>query len=183
MRHALLVAGCLWTAPAAAGDWFLHEFGELRARFGDWLAVCEDSGDGSCRAVQTFRDPGSAAFFDGRPAVIRNDGAPGWVFEAMDRGLDNTAVSEVGLSVDGHAMPLPTEGWSRSRDPSAPPRDSVVIADPTATDAAIALIQPGSRLTFTYAPAGSGDGVAVFSLRGVTAALNAVDARVRVRQE
>ena len=58
VRSILLSAGLgLMAVPAAADPWFLHEFGELRAYFKDWLVVCEDEGRGACRAV-----PGRAVF-------------------------------------------------------------------------------------------------------------------------
>lgn len=170
-------------SPVAAGPWFQHEFGELRAYHKDWLAVCAERGEGACRVVQTSKDPGSAAYFDLRLAVHRIDGSPDWVVEFMDRGLPGDALTALSFEFDGEVFDLPAGAWSGGDFDYGSAVDTVTIRDPDLAFALVERMKAGNRVIVRYAPAGEGDGQAVFSLRGATAAMNAIEARVLVRQE
>lgn len=177
-----ILAG-LMALPVAAGPWFLHEFGELRAYFKDWLAVCADGGDGDCRVVQTAVDPGSAAYFDLRLAAHRIEGSPDWAVEVMDRGLPAAALTSLGFVFDGVAFDLPAGAWTAGDFDYGSAVDTVTIRDPDMAFALVERMKAGNRLEVRYQPHGEGDGQAAFSLRGATAAMNAIEARVLVRQE
>jgi len=181
MRLAL--AGVLLAAPASAQDWFLHEHGDLRAYHGDWLAICEDAGAGPCRVVQSSADPGSDAYFDMRLAAHRLDDSPDWAIEVMDRGMPAGALTELRLSFDGVAATVPVTAWTVGDIASPMAADTVTIRDQDLALDLVARMKAGNRMRVTYAPRGEGDGRADFPLRGVTAAMNAIEARVLARQE
>ncbi|TDK48024.1 hypothetical protein [Antarcticimicrobium luteum] len=181
MRYVL--AGLLLAAPAGAQDWFLHEYGELRAYHGDWLAVCDEAGAGPCRVVQTGTDPGSDAYFDLRLAAQRIDNSPDWAIEVMDRNMPAQGLTELTLSFDGVAVAVPQGAWTAGDMLSPNASDTVTIRDPDLALDLVARMKAGNRVTVTYAPLGEGDGRASFPLRGVTAAMNAIEARVLARQE
>jgi len=181
-RTSLIILLVVIAAPAIAGDWFQHKFGELRSYHDDWLAVCNDSGAGPCRAVQTAADPGSAAYFDQRLALHRIDGTPDWAVEIMDRGMPDT-IDSLRLTFDGVATDVPAGAWKKGELVFANVAETVTITDPAVADDIMAQMKAGNRLTIAYTPQGSGDGSAEFSLRGITAAANAIEARVLARQE
>ena len=139
--------------------------------------------DGACRVVQTSKDPGSAAYFDLRLAVHRIDGSPDWVVEIMDRGLPGDALTALSFEFDGEVFDLPAGAWSGGDFDYGSAVDTVTIRDPDLAFALVERMKAGNRVIVRYAPAGEGDGQAVFSLRGATAAMNAIEARVLVRQE
>ncbi|RVT87196.1 hypothetical protein DXV76_03705 [Rhodobacteraceae bacterium CCMM004] len=175
MRAALL-ALCLAAAPAAAQEWVLHDSGELRADHGDWLAVCADGGAGPCRAVQTFADPGSDAYFDGRLALhLGVDG--GWTIEVMDRGLPAERVGAMNFTFGTDVVDVPLSAIRPGDIGGGPAADTVTLDLPELTRDLVARIAAAARVTVNYAPSGDGDGVARFSLRGSRAALEAVAAR------
>ena len=179
---ALLV----WLAaptPVLAADWFLHEFGELRAYHGDWLAVCEDAGAGPCRAVFSAVDPGSAAYFDTRIALHRIDDSPDWAIEIMDRGVPARALTRLQLKIDGTIFDLPPAALRPGDIAGHAASDTVVLRDAELAARLVAAMRAGNRAELRYAPQGDGDGMARVSLRGVTAATRAIEARVLARQE
>jgi len=178
-----VLTGLLLAAPASAQDWFVHDYGELRAYHGDWLAVCDDAGAGPCRVVQTGTDPGSNAFFDLRLAAHRIDDSPDWVIEVMDRNMPASALTELRFSFDGEEIAVPPSAWTAGDMRSQAAVDTVTIRDPDLAYELVGRMKAGNRVIVTYAPMGEGDGRASFPLRGVTAAMNAVEARVVVRQE
>ncbi|MDX2484160.1 MAG: hypothetical protein QNK42_10940 [Pseudodonghicola sp.] len=181
--YRLALAFGLLAAPASAQDWFLHDYGELRAYHGDWLAVCDDGGDGPCRVVQTGVDPGSNAYFDQRLAAHRIDNSPDWAIEVMDRGMPAAALTELRFRFDGQQVTVPPASWTLGDMLSPNASDMVTIRDPDLAYALVARMKAGNRVTVTYAPKGEGDGSASFHLRGVTAAMNAAETRVLARQE
>lgn len=168
-------------SPLAAQEWFLHQFGELRAYHGDWLAVCTEEGAGPCRMVQTGKDAGSDAFFDNRIALHRIDGTPDWSVVIMDRGMDAVAVTRVWAEIDGETLEL--TGWSVGEMGIPNVAETVTVTDPALTTPLVAAMQAGNRMVLRYTPQGGGDGMSRYSLRGVTAAANAINARVLARQE
>jgi len=181
MKFRAVAFALALAAPAHADDWFLHEYGELRAFHGDWTAVCNDAGAGDCRVVQTQKDPGSDAFFDSRLSLLRRHSGSGWTVELMDRGLINSDVRAVTLSVDGTTVPVDADDWTPSRTSDDNAIDSLYITGADVTDRLVALMRPGAWVTLGYDPASDGDGMAAFSLRGVTAAMGAVDAQISQR--
>lgn len=183
MRKLILPVFLLLAAtPAKATDWFLHTYGELRAYHAHWLAVCNDGGEGACRAVQYEADPGSSAIFDERIAVHRIDGTPDWRIEVMDRGMPET-LTGLRFVIDGETFEVEPAGYRMGGIEYVNVAETVLITDPDLNYQLLGKMRAGNRLTVHYAPGGSGDGKAVFSLTGFTSATNAIDARVLPRQE
>ncbi|MEM7439612.1 MAG: hypothetical protein AAF393_08435 [Pseudomonadota bacterium] len=169
--------------PVAAEEWFQHSSGELRAFHGDWTAVCEDQGEGPCRVVGVAKDEGSSAFFDMRIAVHRIDNSPNWAVEVMDRNMPAAELTELTLDVDGDAVVFAPSDLNQGDFEGYNAVDSTVIRSPEQAADLVERMKAGNRVTMRYAPQGGGDGIASLSLRGITAALNAVEARVLARQE
>lgn len=183
MRHTIgaTVFALSLANPLVAQEWFLHQFGEQRAYHGDWLAVCSEEGAGPCRMVQTGKDAGSDAFFDNRIALHRIDGTPDWSVVIMDRGMYAGEVTRVWAEIDGEVFVL-TE-WSIGEMGIPNVAETVTITQPALTEPLVAAMKAGNRMVVRYDPVGAGDGASQYSLRGVTAASNAIEARVLARQE
>lgn len=157
---------------ARAEGWFLHQFGELRAYHGDWLAVCDNGGEGPCRAVQILLEPGETRVGPARLALARSDtGRFDVIFhhQLLFDGVHDPLV----LEIDGAALTLEPGQWA----PGEPGLPNVIaafhIADPALAETLVARMKAGRRLTLRHDA-----GAAEFSLRGVTAALAAIDAQV-----
>ena len=175
----LIVAGVMMAfsaGPALAKDWFLHPYGELRAYHGDWLAVCDEGGAGACRAVQIMLEPGETRVGPARLALERKDaGHFDVVFhhQALIAGVRAPLV----LDIDGDALTLSPGQWA----PGEPGRPNVIaafhIADVELAKGLVARMKAGSRLTLRHDA-----GEAQFSLRGVTAALAAIEAQAATRK-
>ena len=180
--HRWAFAAFLLTSPAQAGDWFQHKFGELRAYHGDWLAVCDTLGAGPCRVVQTDKDSGSDAYFDQRLAVHRIDNSPDWAIEVMDRGLEAHAITQMTFTFDGDEVVIEPSAWGVGDFEMSNAVDTITITDKTIAADLVARMQAGNHVVIRYVPNG-GDGKATFTLRGATAATNAIEARVLARQE
>ncbi len=183
MRPAMTLALALAATPLFAQEWFQHRFGELRAYHGDWLVVCAEDGAGPCRAVQSAPDPGSDAIFDTRAALHRIDGTPDWVLEIMDRGMDSAALTAVRIVIDGERIDIPPGGWRIGELTVENVAETIVISDAAINADLVARMRAGNRMQVQYDPPGTGDGLAAYSLRGITAATNAINARVLARQE
>ena len=182
MRFAAISALCLFFgAPATAGEWFQHKFGELRSVHGDWLAVCADNGAGACRIVHAGKDPGSDAFFDYRMSLHFVEGLAAWNVQVMDRGMPYRDVTEVTFDFDGEWLRLPPKSWV----PGEPGFDNVAetfhITDADITESIAEHMRAGNMLTIVYRPEGDGNGFAQFPLRGVTSAMEAVERHVFAR--
>lgn len=174
LRGSLAAAALMIVASATqaqAQDWFLHPHGDLRAYHGDWLAVCDNGGAGPCRAVQTMMEPGETRVGPARLALERQDGG------RIDAVFHHFALMEgvhdpITIDIDGSALTLSPEQWA----PGEPGRPMVIAAfhidDPTLVVDLVERMKAGARLTLRHHA-----GEARFSLRGVTAALDAIDAR------
>ena len=171
------------TAPAQAQDWFQHQFGEMRAFHGDWLAVCADQGAGACRLVQTSKDPGSGAFFDQRLSVHRIDGSPDWAVEVMSRGMPEAAVTSLTFMFGADAVFVTPGAWIVGDLQVPNVAETITVMDPAIANEIVERMRAGNRLTVIYEPAGAGRGQIDYSLRGVTAATDAINAQVLARQE
>ena len=182
MRLAL-IAACLICGPAMGGYWFTHKYGELRAFDGDWLAACTDNGAGACRTVQTGLVAKKGEFFDVRLSVHRIDNSPNWAVDVMDRGLPGSGLDSLTFIFDGKAVEIPAGKWKQGTVEDYNAVDTVAISDPELAQDLVNRMKKGSRLVIRYTPVGEGDGEAAFSLRGATASMNAIDARVLARQE
>ena len=164
----------LLALPAAAGPWFTHEFGEKRSYHQDFLAVCADNGAGPCRAVQYLFDPANPSSFGkgffgvARLAVHGSTNGPAVEFYML--ALPDDPVGPFELILDGRTLDIPEASWSRVTPEGNNVAESVSILKGEAADVLVAGMKRGFFLTFK-AP----EAEAVFSLRGLTSALNAIE--------
>jgi invasion protein IalB len=166
---ASFLVTALAVAPALAQGWFQHPFGELRAYHGDWLAVCDNAGDGPCRAVQIMLEPGETRVGPARLALERHDGglfAIVFHHHALIEGVPDPLV----LSIDGEALTLAPDQWAAG-EPGLPNVIAAFhIVDAALAEMLVARMKAGWRLTLSHDA-----GEARFSLRGLTAALAAIE--------
>lgn len=166
------VAMALAVAPALAQDWFLHRYGELRAYHGDWLAVCDKAGDGPCRVVQIMLEPGETRVGPARLALEQGDGGR---FDIVfhHQALFGGVRDPLELVIDGEPLTLAPEQWAAG-EPGLPNVIAAFhIADAALAGTLVARTKAGRRLTLRHHA-----GEAQFSLRGVTAALAAIETRM-----
>lgn len=167
----------------AADPWFQHTFGEQRAYFGDWLAVCSDNGAGPCRVVQTLAPERDGVAFDQRIAVHRLEADDAWAIEVMSRGMDADLVTSLSFMFDGEAVLLDAEHW-KIGDPYFPNvAETLTVIDLDMTGQLINRMRADDRLDVTYAPASEGVGTVRYSLRGITAATQAINALMSARNQ
>lgn len=109
MAVGLALAAPFARAELSDGDWFLHEFAELRSYHGDWLAVCDAGGAGDCRLVQYLFEPGAQDRFFGE-ARLSVESDPGGAsirrIEIFERGAPDEPPGAVGLVIGGRAWSL-----------------------------------------------------------------------------
>ena len=86
------------------------------------------------------------------------------------------ALNHVRLDFDGQWIDLAPGAWKAGEMATANVAETFTILDPALSDHLIEMMKAGNVLTVTYRPIGK-DGTAQFSLRGVTAAIDAVEAR------
>ena len=172
---ALILAAAA-VGPAASAPWFQHAYGEDRAYFRDWLAVCPDAPE-PCRLVATRRDPGSSARFDARVAVIAlPDG--GHAVEIMERGADAAQVTTVAVEIDGVPVPLAPGDW-QAGGLAVPGQsgDTLTVTAPEAVGRLVAAMRKGRVMSVTLEQPGLRR-ASDYSLMGVTAGSDAIAARV-----
>lgn len=168
---ALSLAG--GAAAAKDGQWFEHPFGELRMYHGDWLNVCQDSGAGDCRTVN-YTIEGFDTFFGTSRLALHRYADGGYGIEIYDRRLPMDPAGPFALSVDGKA--LSAEGWSDVTPDGVRVAETVSLNDPPVTAPIVSAMRRGYWLTVTHDA-----GESVFSLRGLTKALNAIESHLERR--
>ncbi|WP_424971589.1 hypothetical protein [Dinoroseobacter sp. S76] len=169
----LALAGLLAAGPALADlDWFQHPFGERRAYVQDWLAVCEDAGEGPCRLVRALQDARGPAF-DSR--VSLHLGPDGWQMEVMDRGMPSDSLSELRFLFDETLLIIATRRDFVPGERLLPNvLETVTLTNPDLTATLLRAMREGGEMVITYRPTGTGDATAIFPLRGVTAGVDAL---------
>ncbi|UWQ17582.1 hypothetical protein [Jannaschia sp. M317] len=168
-RKIALLLACVLAGPVSADPWFHHPFGELRAYHADWLAVCRDLGDGLCRAVQFRRLSADGFFGEGRLTLAL--GPDGWTQGVYDGTM--AAGATLSASVDG-AAPVALEARAGEPDLSNVSQ-SVWAPVPTSL---LAALRGGNRLRVLF-PGGE----ETYSLRGITAATDAILVQVARRTD
>ena len=168
------LAAMVLATSLSAGPWFTHEFGEKRSYHQDFLAVCADNGAGPCRAVQYLFDPANPSSFGkgffgvARLAVHGTTNGP--AVEIYMLALPNDPVGPFELVLDGQTLDIPAASWSRTSPEGYNVAESVSILKGDVANVLVAAMKRGFFLTFK-AP----EAEAVFSLRGLTSALNAIE--------
>ena len=164
---------------AQAGDWFQHRFGEARAYFGDWLAVCANKGQGDCRAVH-LRAKEDAPGGGYRRISIAVPAPGDYRITLTHRGMPTPPPEPIQLLVDGEEYRLEPGTYVPGEVDVPNLAETVTVTDAVVNGALVGALKPAGRLTLLY-PAGGGNRQAEFSLRGLTATLNAIEARLNAR--
>lgn len=171
------MAGGASAADGSRGGWFHHEFGELRSYHGDWLAVCGESGAGSCRAVQYLFDSPTERdtfFGDARLEIDRAGGAAR--LEFYRRGAPDRPLGPVSLEIGRRSwVLLPGKHVAEARTGGGGTiAESFEIADPALADQITAAMRTGRRLRIGYQDV-DGRRHDTFSLRGFAGAMRAIE--------
>ena len=177
--RALLLAATLTGAPAQADPWFLHPFGELRSYHGDWLAVCAESGDGPCRAVQLALRDGDDPFFGSSRLAVHPGRDGRYRIEVYDDGMPEARVDQVVFDFGEAEMSLASRGFSKGSVDGVNVAETIAILDQDLAARIARLIREENRVRVRYAEGDVVLGEAEFSLRGSAAALRAIEAHRR----
>ena len=175
--RALLLTLALAT-PAQASDWFAHEFGELRAYYGDWLAVCEDLGDGPCRMVQSVIPEGGDTFFGTSRLAVHPDRDGGFRIEVFDRDMEADRVNRVIFDFGLVLVQVYEDRFATGSGDGVNVAETLSVLDPLDAGYLARLIAAEQGLTVAYFDATEFLGSATFSLRGSAAALLAVETKL-----
>lgn len=168
-------------ASAHAGKWIIHEFGELRSYHGDWLNVCADMGRGDCRSVHYELKPGGDTFFgDSVVTVHRLDGG-GYAVGIFARDLSAERLETLTIEIDGEPFHLPASARKAGTLRFDNVVDTVTVVDPDVASKLVQAMQAGNWMDVQFAPAAN-DGTARIRLRGITAALGAIEDLIEDRK-
>lgn len=182
MRVGLVIAAALMTtgANAADGQWFESKFGEQRAYFQDWLAVCDDSGAGQCRLVQeAASDAPDSSFY--RVAILLLEADRRWVMEISSRYMPADQLSNVSFIIDGNVIGSPEGSWKVGSNEAANLAETITVTDPEMMETLLTGMRDGASMQINYLPPANGSGVVTVSLRGVTAGTEAILANYAAR--
>jgi len=169
------------------GKWFLHSFGEMRAYFGDFLAVCDEEGFRRCRIVQYGFGP--QVDVEGNP-VASQDGffgnsrlsiqqefdanvAPTFQIEIFSTKLSDVPKGPMTLSIDGQVFQLTEDDWQAGSPEGYNVAKTFSIIEPSLNAEIIAAVKAGNRLRVLH----DGWSETHFQLRGITRALMAIEKR------
>lgn len=178
MKNVLFALGVVFAlaGPASSGDWFTHEFGELRAYHGDWLNVCASNGDGQCRAVQYEPAQDGSAFFGEARLALYYETPTRYVAEIYAKGLVADQVDGLVLDFGGAVMQLAPGEWQLGGAYVANLAETVAIVQPELAHIFEENVRRYGRLNVSFLSYGAEIRAASFSLRGSDAALRAIDA-------
>lgn len=162
---------CVIAAPAQAQNWFTHPFGELRAYHGDWLAVCDEFGSGPCRMIGYEQSRRA----ESQVRLYRSSDSMDWTLVYFDRGLPERTLETISFGIDRTWINIPAGTWTPGDRDITNLLETVTIADPALTRTLLGHIRAGRWLTVRYTTT-SGDTIERrYSLRGTTAASDAIE--------
>jgi len=174
-------------AATIDGKWFLHSFGEMRAYFGDFLAVCDEKDFRRCRVVQygfkseadldSSGDGTQDSFFgSSRLSIQQHFDANGGMIYDLDIfsvELPDTPRGPMILSIDGDIFQLSTDDWQAGSPEGYNVAQTFSVVDPLISTQLIAAMRAGNRLRVLH----DNWTETHFQLRGITRALDAIKAR------
>lgn len=176
-----LIASLALLSPATAasvdGKWFLHKFGEMRAYFGDFLNVCAGEEFKQCRTVQYGFAPGNSDPFFGETRlsitrVLESDPAT-YTIEIFIRDLPDEPQGPFTLSIDGKIFQLSADDWQAGSPEGYNVAETISIIAPDLTQRLVTEMKARNRLRILY----DSYQETHFQLRGITAALAAIETR------
>lgn len=178
VRAGMALALALLAVPALAGPWFQHEFGERRAYFRDWLAVCADNGRGPCRAVHMAFEPGDSPFFGSARLSVQEHGADGYTIEVFDKQLPPTPQGPITLVFDGSQMVVQPDQLKAGSPEGHSVSQTFSITDPELTETLIQAMRKSDRMDLK-----AGGVQRRFSMMGISKTLDAIERERRKRQK
>ncbi|MEM0950462.1 MAG: hypothetical protein AAGK37_23935 [Pseudomonadota bacterium] len=182
MRVGVLVAAALMATGASAtdGEWFESRFGEQRAYFGAWLAVCDDSGTGQCRLVQEpASDAPDSSYY--RVAMLLLEDDQKWVMEVTQRGMPSEQLTDVSFTIDGKVTDAPEGSWKLGENDVDNVAETFTVTDPVLMETLLTEMREGANMQIGYVPPGDGLGSIPVSLSGVTSGTTAIPANYAAR--
>ena len=189
---AALAFSIAQTTPAISGEWFKHEFGELRAYHGDWLNVCADNGKGACRAVQVQKKKNGDRFFGQARLSIHVSVGGSYIIDVYKQGMPALPrIVPITTSIDSapggkktlSGIEFRSRSWRPGEATAENVAESFTLTDTKLNTLLVQQMLPGRSLRFKYALDTNGNlDTVTFSLRGVTAALNAIDKHYKNRE-
>lgn len=178
MALALLLSGFSAGAPAQAGDWFHHPFGELRAYHGDWLNVCNLHGVGDCRTVQMPIEAKEDPFFGERRISVNRLDDGTFRIDIFHRNMPLSPQKPI-IIIDRQVFALKPTDWTNGEHKYANVAETITITNTELTRQLIAAMKGGSRFTLTYGEPEGARQQAIFMLRGFTAATDAIETQIK----
>ena len=181
-RSFLAIAfSVLLITPAAAVDWVQHKFGELRAYHGDWLNVCTKDGKGDCRTVQIPLKAGDDPFFGESQLTLHVAPEGSYQIEFFQRNLIADRDMYIGFCFDDFCSG--TDGpttWRPGSKGAENVAETIIFTDAELSKLMVERMIKNNRLEIVYGP-NDASKRAKFSLRGVTAALKAIEKHYQMR--
>lgn len=171
-----ILVSAAFAMPAGAGDWFLHEYEELRSYHKDWLDVCDDNGKGQCRAVQYEPTPEGSPFFGDARLGLYSETGGRYVAEIYDSQLQADAVDQIVFVFDDNPTVVKLGAWELGGIGSPNLAETVAFTDQAFTTEFVQNIRDKNHLRVLFENEGQLIGVSEFSLRGSAAALLAIEA-------
>ncbi|WP_415155873.1 hypothetical protein [Maritalea sp.] len=194
LRHTFMVIVVMFgLLPSMAysasieAKWFLHPFGEMRAYFGDFLAVCDQQGFQNCRIIQNgigpdansdgnLVAPAKGVFGNTRLAIQQNYDANNaliYTLEIFSTLLPNVPKGPMTLSIDGEVFQLKNDDWQAGSPEGYNVAQTFSVTDPSLNARLVAAMKKGNRLRVLH----DGWTETRFQLRGITRALAAIELR------
>ena len=181
MNRKLLWAGLLWLIAtggyAADGKPFIHPFGELRVYFRDWLVVCDESGNGSCRMVNYVYAsvrPADPFFPKSRLSITPAQAGVAGVIEFYDAGAA-ADIGYLGIAIDGKQFPLERADYQTPTQTRM--MESYFIHARDTLEQVVEHAIPGRWLAISYGHSADEYTTVTFSLLGFTRALEFIRQR------
>jgi invasion protein IalB len=178
-RNALLGALLFVSSGAAAHNAkpFLHEFGELRVYFHDWLVVCDDWGNGPCRAVYyVLGEDGDTSFGESVLRLHRERAGAPTEIEFFDRGAPEPS-GLMFIRVDGHEVLSlsPRTDFSAYSTGGSQVMETVQFNNHRNVERMISEMRAGRWMEIDYQRTSDERKQVTISLRGLTASLRFID--------
>ena len=177
----LLVAVCISSA-VFAGPWFMHKFGELRSYHGAWLNVCQDRGQGPCRATQSYVPKGTDRFFGQSKLTVHIESDGKHSIEVYDAKMPALKDVNITFQFDGETIEVDQSHWQLGERGLTNVMETIYLPPSDMVSRLIELIRAKRTLLVTYPIASGKTGEAPFSLSGSSAALGAIEAHIERRK-
>lgn len=158
-------------SAAIDGRPFIHEFGELRVYCNDWLTVCEEKGEGTCRTATFGLEPGQTFFSESELTVYPAQGGRPASVEFFHRGAPSPPEGDIIVQTENRIFELRREDFHLKRTPLGTPiLETYEITDPRIVPPLIRDMLSGRWIYFSY---DTGDRLKTvkFSLLGLSRAL------------